>query len=100
MLCVMMCVMVCVMLCVMLVCDVGVCGGVELLILCCLGVLITDERTNERTFVVVESLSRLKSYGVVGGGWWVHLDYSVSPWPQFGQKPNVKGQGSRPGQGA
>ena len=63
MLCVMMCVMVCVMLCVMLVCDVGVCGGVELLILCCLGVLITDERTNERTLAVVESLSRLKIHG-------------------------------------
>ena len=49
MLCVMMCVMVCVMLCVMLVCDVGVCGGVELLILCCLGVLVTHRRTDGRT---------------------------------------------------
>ena len=47
-----------------MLCDVGVSGGVECLILCCLGVLITDRRTdgqtNERTLAVVESLSRLK----------------------------------------
>ena len=51
------------------ICDVvwGVEGGgkVKWLILCCLGVLISDgqtnRRTDERTFAVVESLSRLKT---------------------------------------
>ena len=38
-------------------------GKVERLILCCLGVLIHDKQTNERTFAVVESLSRLKRCG-------------------------------------
>ena len=58
-----MCDVVCVVVC-DVVCDVvgGVEGGgkVEWLILSCLGVLITDRQTNERTLVIVESLSRLK----------------------------------------
>ena len=37
------------------------CGKVEWLILSCFWVLIPDRQTNERTFVVVESLSRLKT---------------------------------------
>ena len=56
----------------MLCCDVMLCcmsedrGGVvckvKCLILSCLGVLVSDRQTtNERTLVVVESLSRLKS---------------------------------------
>ena len=28
--------------------------------------------------------------GVGGGWWWVHLDYNVSSWPCFGQKPIVR----------
>ena len=31
------------------VCDAGVSGGVKGLILCCLGVLVTDRQTNEWT---------------------------------------------------
>ena len=44
-----------------------------------------------------------KKLWVVGGGW-VHLDYNVSSWPWFGQKPIVRyvkvWLGSMPGQGA
>ena len=74
--CVMLGGMFCVMLHVMVwVCDV-VCDGVsddvsslvdvgevKWLILCCLGVLIYHRRTDERTFVLLESLSWLKTQG-------------------------------------